>query len=54
MINKQEDVNPDLDSFDPRIVQTVRGLKSKPFRHSDNTVTNQVVEENKVGNTQST
>jgi hypothetical protein len=46
MINKENDSNTEISSFDPRIVHTVRNLKNKPFRHSDDTVTNHVKEVN--------
>jgi hypothetical protein len=46
MINKENDSISDITSFDPRIVHTVRNLKSKPFRHSDETITNHVKEVN--------
>ena len=35
----EENAKGELDSFDPRLIQTVRSLKSKPFRHSEEAVT---------------
>ncbi len=35
MINTEEELNGVIKSFDPRILQTVRSLKSKPITSSD-------------------